>query len=111
MSEAYKRVDPYPRPALITPVKNKNDDRMARIEKRPKDPAPGDISDMAAWKKFNCKKSETDGFAVGKGKREPFVDTVAKNKKFNPGPGKFDLKPALYARLSTSPPSVKIRRH
>jgi len=81
---------------------------MARIEKRPKDPAPGDVADMAAWKKFNCKKSE---FTVGKGKREPFVDTAANNKKFNPGPGKFDLKPALYARLSTSPPSVKIQRH
>lgn len=38
--------------------KTKTDDRMTKIEKRPKDTAPGDLNDMTAWKKINTRRNE-----------------------------------------------------
>lgn len=60
---------------LIKDNKNKKDERMDKIEKRPKDPAPGDIVDNEAWKKFNTRRNE---FKISTFKREIFTDTYKK---------------------------------
>ena len=88
--------------------KNKNDERMTKIEKKPKDPAPGDIDDTAAWKKFNTRRNE---FKISTFKREIFTDTYCKQRNWLPGPGKHYVEKEKYDRLSKSPPSISIKRH
>lgn len=104
----YKAVDPKMKIALMKENKNKNDERMAKIEKRPKDAAPGDINDTEAWKKFNTRRNE---FKISTFKREIFTDTYKKQREFVPGPGKHHVEMAKYNRLSTSPKSIRIGRH
>ena len=43
---------------VIKENKNKKDERMDKIEKRPKDSAPGDFEDMKIWKKINTRRNE-----------------------------------------------------
>ena len=94
---------------MIKENKNKNDERMAKIEKKPKEGAPGDYNDAEIWKKFSTKKNE---FKVGVGKREPFTDTYKKLREFIPGPGKHHMEYNKIKKLtSQSPPSLKIKRH
>lgn len=104
----YNIVDPKLKSPVIKENKNKKDERMAKIEKRPKEQAPGDTNDLEAWKKFYTKKTE---YKVGIFKRENFTDTYKKGKDWVPGPGKHNITMDNYEKLSRSPPSIKIRRH
>lgn len=52
----YSYIDPKLKAPYIKENKNKNDERMAKIEKRPKEQAPGDVNDDVAWKKAYTKK-------------------------------------------------------
>jgi hypothetical protein len=104
----YSVCDPKLKSPVIKENKNKKDERMAKIEKRPKDAAPGDTNDLEAWKKFYTKKNE---FKSGNFKRENFTDTYKKGKDWIPGPGKNFVSMDKWDKLSRSPPSIKIKRH
>jgi hypothetical protein len=43
----YSQIDAKMKTMVMKENKNKTDERMAKIEKRPKDAAPGDIDDTA----------------------------------------------------------------
>lgn len=85
----YNYVDPKMKVPVIKENKNKYDERMSKIEKKPKEAAPGDFDDMGIWKKFNTKKND---FKVQVGKREPFTDTYKKLRDWVPGPGKHHME-------------------
>ena len=104
----FSAVDPKMKSPIIKENKNKADERMAKIEKRPKDPAPGDINDMETWKKFCTRRNE---FKVSQFKREHFTDTYKKSKEWIPGPGKHFVAIEKFDKLSRSPPSIKVQRH
>lgn len=93
----------------ITENKNKNDERMGKIEKRPKDGAPGDYNTYEMWKKLNCRRNE---FKISTFKREVFTDTYKKQREFVPGPGKNHMEFSKIKKLtSASPPSLRMKRH
>ena len=74
----YKGVDAKEKVPIMRERKNNKDDRMAKIEKRPKDAAPGDIDCTYQWKKINCRRNETEGLKISTFKREIFTDTYRK---------------------------------
>ena len=110
-SQNYSQVDPKPKCPVMKESKNKTDDRMTKIEKRPKDTAPGDLNDMAAWKKINTRRNEQEGQKISTFKREIFTDTYCKQRNWLPGPGKHYVEKEKYDRLSKSPPSIAMKRH
>ena len=107
----YKGVDPKLKVPTMKESKNKNDDRLAKIEKRPKDAAPGDIHIHEAWKKIWTKRCEQEGVKFSSFKREIFTDKYKKTREFVPGPGKNHVDIEKFNRLSTSPNSIRTRRH
>lgn len=104
----FSQVDPKLRVPTMKENKNKADERMDKIEKRPKDAAPGDINDTEAWKKFNTRRNE---FKISTFKREIFTDTYKKQRDFVPGPGKNHCDISKFDKLSRSPKSISIKRH
>lgn len=84
---------------------------MSKIERKPKDPAPGDIDNMIPWKKINTRRNEQEGVKFSAFKREIFTDTYCKQRNWLAGPGKFHVDTHKYDKLSKSPPSISKKRH
>ena len=94
--------------------------RVAKIHKeapkvvieKPKMPDPTTYKPSDAFKKTQLKGHETGTFKFQKNdKIVTYAEQVARSKKHVPGVGTYKNVESAYARLSTSPPTMRTRRH
>ena len=78
--------------------------------KKSKDPDVGTYNHSDAYKKTQLHHYEKNQF-MPKGPKKNFLDDAVKTRKFVPPPGHYKEVEKCYSRLSTSPMSLRTRRH
>mmetsp|Transcript_35621 Transcript_35621/g.54467 ORF Transcript_35621/g.54467 Transcript_35621/m.54467 type:complete len:105 (-) Transcript_35621:12-326(-) len=73
-------------------------------------PDGGTYDQLNSYKKTQLNRAEQKVF-IQKSPKKNFLDAVQKAKKFMPPPGHYKNIDAAYKRLSTSPLSIRTKRH
>ena len=75
-----------------------------------KEPDVGSYNSLTAYKKTQLNKVDETVF-IEKQKKNNFLDQIQKAKKFVPAPGHYKDLDKAYKRISTSPISIRTKRH
>jgi hypothetical protein len=79
--------------------------------KKSNDPDVGTYDAPESFRNTQLNGIEKNSFKLNKGKGKTFTDMVVENAKFVPGVGHYKETEKAYTRLSSSPISIRVRRH
>ena len=114
---AQKLVKPKIYQLKFVPDKNKDQNPYKIIKS--KEPTVGSYNDPQSFRKTQLHSYERDKFLINKGPKigKSFgscvgqIELFVKLKKGVPGPGTYKNVESAYSRISTSPPTLRSRRH
>ena len=92
-------------------VPDKNRDKNPYKIIKSKDPCVGTYNDPQSFRKTQLHSYERDKFLINKGPKVGQIEFAVKQKKGVPGPGTYKNVESAYARISTSPPTLRSKRH
>ena len=93
-------------------IQPENPDRKSTDKiKKSSDPDMGTYNMPESYRNTQLSGIEKNSFKMDKGKGATFTDIVQKNSKWVPGVGHYKEVEKAYPRLSTSPNSIRVRRH